>query len=132
MLLRSCAAGDVDGIVLPERGTAALGPLVVKASAGTLYRAPVLRCDGLRAGLEALKAAGACICTLEGEARESLFSHAEPAFVVYVLGNETDGVSSSVQALADRQLSIPMRNGVESLNVAVAASLVAFAPRFNA
>jgi 23S rRNA (guanosine2251-2'-O)-methyltransferase len=44
-----------------------------------------------------------------------------------VLGNETDGVSGATDALADTRLAIPMRNGVESLNVAVTASLIAFA-----
>ncbi|MBT4520471.1 MAG: 23S rRNA (guanosine(2251)-2'-O)-methyltransferase RlmB, partial [Halieaceae bacterium] len=38
-----------------------------------------------------------------------------------------EGVSREVQALADMSLSIPMRNGVESLNVAVTASLIAYA-----
>jgi 23S rRNA (guanosine2251-2'-O)-methyltransferase len=47
--------------------------------------------------------------------------------VVYVLGNETQGVSRAVRALSDVALSIPMRNGVESLNVAITASLIAFA-----
>ena len=46
---------------------------------------------------------------------------------VYVLGNETEGVSASVRELADTTLSVPMANGVESLNVAVTASLIAYA-----
>ena len=45
-----------------------------------------------------------------------------------MLGNETEGVSGTVTALADRRLSIPMGNGVESLNVAVTASLIAYLP----
>jgi 23S rRNA (guanosine2251-2'-O)-methyltransferase len=52
--------------------------------------------------------------------------------VVFVLGNETQGVSKAVSALADTALSIPMRNGVESLNVAVTASLIAFAEELGA
>ena len=37
-----------------------------------------------------------------------------------------------MESLADTRLAIPMRNGVESLNVAVTASLIAFAPAFGA
>ncbi len=44
-----------------------------------------------------------------------------------MLGNETEGVSAAVRELADTALSIPMANGVESLNVAVTASLIAYA-----
>jgi len=45
---------------------------------------------------------------------------------VFVLGNETDGVSAEVSALADDRVFIPMANGVESLNVAVTGALLAY------
>lgn len=131
MVIRSAAAGDIDGIVVPRRGTAALGPLVIKASAGTIYRAPLLRCGSLPAALASLQAAGAEVCVLASGSTDSLFEHAETDYCVYVLGNESTGTSPEVKAMADRHLSIPMRNGVESLNVAVTASLVAFGRYFD-
>ena len=131
MVIRSAAAGDIDGIVLPHRGTAALGPLVIMASAGTIYRAPLLRCASLPAALAALRQAGAQVCALASDSKDSLFEHRESDFCVYVLGNETTGVSAEVQDMSDMHLSIPMRNGVESLNVAVTASLVAFGRYFD-
>jgi len=127
MIIRSAAAGEIDGIILPRKGTAALGPLVIKASAGTVYRAPLLLCQALPEALRLCQEQGAQICTLDADAALSLFNFKEQGFCVYVLGNETEGVSTQVRALADTQLSIPMRNGVESLNVAVTASLIAFA-----
>jgi 23S rRNA (guanosine2251-2'-O)-methyltransferase len=42
------------------------------------------------------------------------------------LGGESEGVGADVLAMADTELSVPMANGVESLNVAVTASLAAF------
>jgi 23S rRNA (guanosine2251-2'-O)-methyltransferase len=42
------------------------------------------------------------------------------------LGNESEGVSKAVERLANKTLSIPMQNGVESLNVAVTAALLAY------
>jgi 23S rRNA (guanosine2251-2'-O)-methyltransferase len=127
MIIRSAAAGNVDGILLPRKGTAALGPLVIKASAGTLYRAPLLLCASLPEALRRCQQHGAQVCTLEANATHSLFEHMAQDFCIYVLGNETEGVSAAVGALADTRLSIPMRNGVESLNVAVTASLIAYA-----
>tara|TARA_B110000503_G_scaffold21110_1_gene32025 strand:+ start:27091 stop:27867 length:777 start_codon:yes stop_codon:yes gene_type:complete len=126
MIIRSAAAGAVDGILLPRKGSAALGPLVIKASAGTLYRAPLLLCAGLPEALRQCQEHGAQVCTLESYAPLSLFQHEARGFCVYVLGNETEGVSAQVSAIADTRLSIPMRNGVESLNVAVTASLIAY------
>lgn len=126
MIIRSAAAGAIDGIILPRKGTAALGPLVIKASAGTLYRAPILLCPTLPEALRRCRARGAQVCTLEADSPLSLFQHRPRDFCIYVLGNETEGVSDEVSALADTRLSIPMRNGVESLNVAVTASLIAY------
>ena len=126
MIIRSAAAGNIDGIILARKGNAALGPLVIKSSAGTVYRAPLLLCQSLPEALKLCQLPGAQVCALEAESPVSLFQHKEHTLCVYVLGNETDGVGPMISALADTQLSIPMRNGVESLNVAVTASLIAF------
>jgi len=45
---------------------------------------------------------------------------------VYVLGGETQGVARETSQIADVQLGIPMAGQVESLNVAMAAVLVAY------
>jgi len=131
MIIRSAAAGNIDGIILARKGTAALGPLVIKASVGTLYRAPLLFCASLLDALDRCRKYGAELCTLEANAGLSLFDHRPEGHCVYILGNETDGVRAEVRALADTPLSIPMRNGVESLNVAVTASLIAYGNHFE-
>ena len=46
---------------------------MIKASAGTLYRAPILVCPDLLEALEACRSEGMDVCTLEAEAPESLF-----------------------------------------------------------
>ncbi len=132
MILRSAAAGAVHGVVWSSRGNAPLGPLVAKASAGTLYRAPVLRCEDLTAGLRACRAAGIRICAMRADAPLSLFEFRPRGHCLFLLGNETEGVSREAAALADTALSIPMRNGVESLNVAVTAALIAYAGALTA
>jgi 23S rRNA (guanosine2251-2'-O)-methyltransferase len=127
MIIRSATAGNIDGIIWSRRGNATLGPLVIKASAGTLYRAPLLFCASLPEALRSCKGQGMEICTLDAGASRTLFEHRPSGDCVYVLGNETGGISESVSQLADTALSIPMGNGVESLNVAVTASLIAYA-----
>ena len=126
MIIRSAVAAGLDGLLYPKKGVAALGPLVIKASAGTVFRAPLISCDALAPSLQALKTEGYAIATLEASAPQSLFSSQMPARTVFVLGGETSGVSDAVSQLADQRLAIPMSNEVESLNVAVTAALVAF------
>ena len=45
---------------------------------------------------------------------------------IFILGNESEGVSKEVEKICNTSISIPMNRGVESLNVAVTASLIAF------
>jgi 23S rRNA (guanosine2251-2'-O)-methyltransferase len=131
MIIRSATAGRIDGIIWTRRGNAALGPLVIKASTGTLYRAPLLIGSSMTEALGQCRQAGIEVCTLAADASQTLFEHRPEGHCVYVLGNETDGVSQEVARLADHSLSIPMENDVESLNVAVTASLIAYAGLLN-
>nr|WP_246386535.1 RNA methyltransferase [Litorivivens lipolytica] len=126
MIVRSIAASGITGLLLPKTGCASLGPLVIKASAGTLFKAPIYHCQELPDTLSTLKARGCRVATLSSHASHSLLEWQPEGPTVYVLGNETEGVSRKVSQLSDVSLAIPMHNGVESLNVAVTAALIAF------
>ncbi|MGE4427711.1 MAG: TrmH family RNA methyltransferase [Solirubrobacteraceae bacterium] len=126
MILRSATAAGVEGIVLPRRGTAELGPQVIKASAGTAWRAPVLRAPDAATALSSLTDAGFAILGLDAGAPESLFTVDLPPRVALLLGGEHAGASAEAAAYVHSWVSIPMAGPVESLNVACAATLVAF------
>lgn len=128
MVIRSALAAGLDGVVIPHRGTAELGPLVIKASAGTAFRAPLLRCSTPVAGATLLLEGRFTLVGLSGGPRdaESMFDAALPERAAYVLGNEAEGISPAVGALIERWLGIPVGEEVESLNVAMAATLVAY------
>lgn len=126
MIIRSVCAGNIDGLIIPRQGCAALSSLVIKASTGTLFKAPILSCEKLENGIALLAEAGADICALSSHAQQSLFSYQATGPTVYILGNETDGVSDTIFKRCNQRLSIPMNNGVESLNVAITAALIAF------
>jgi 23S rRNA (guanosine2251-2'-O)-methyltransferase len=126
MILRTATAAGMGGIVVPRRGVASIDPLVVKASAGVAFHAPVLRCATAAEAAAALRDAGYPLFALDASARTSLFSAALPEKAAFVLGSETAGVSPEVRAHVSELLSIPMRGGVESLNVASAAAVLCF------
>lgn len=126
MIIRTAAAAGIDGIVLPRRGTAGIDPLVVKASAGVAFRAPVLRCGTSADGAERLRSAGYRLFGLDGGARRTLFGAALPTRAAFVLGAETAGISEPVRPLVQEWLRIPMSGGVESLNVACAAAVLCY------
>lgn len=126
MIIRSATAANISGIIVPEKGCAPLGPLVAKASAGTLFHAPILRSETTLNALTELSRAGYTSYVLSSHAKANVFEHEYPAQRVVILGNESEGVSKEVEAKASSALRIPMSNKVESLNVAVTAALIAY------
>src|SRR3954470_21688495 len=126
MILRTATAAGLAGVVLPRAGSPAVDPLVVKASAGVAYRAPILRCRTAAAGVRTLQDAGWRIAGLDGGAPSDLYATDLPSATAFVLGNETEGISQEVADDDDASVSIPMVGDVESLNVASAAAVVSF------
>ncbi|MCI4407342.1 MAG: RNA methyltransferase [Sulfuricurvum sp.] len=125
MIVRSAAASRIDGIVLPRRNSTKLSPLVMKASAGTLFKIPIYYCETLD---EIVTLSDTAIITLSSHAADDIHSLQIPSRAIFVLGNESGGVSESVMRASTHSVSIPMHRGVESLNVAVTAGIVSFLP----
>jgi 23S rRNA (guanosine2251-2'-O)-methyltransferase len=128
MIIRSAAAGNVDGIILPKKNSAKISPLVIKASAGTLFKIPIYYCNKLEDVLEKIQN-GCDIFALSSHAKEELGALHVKSKSIFVLGNESEGVSQEVQKLCNRSVKIPMNRSVESLNVAVTAALICFLPK---
>ena len=126
MIIRSLCASPMQGLLLPEKGCAKLDALVIKASAGTLFRTPIIHTPNLAECLVRLKQQGTRVFGLDAQGAQSLNQFKAPKRCVMVMGNESTGLSAEVKALCDGFISIPMAPGVESLNVSVAASLIAF------
>lgn len=125
MIVRSVAASPLSALLLPQNGCAKLDSLVIKASAGALFKATIIRCNSLASALPPLKTLGAQVVGLDAASSRS-FRQLPARSCVFILGNESDGLSPEVEKLCDYSVKIPMENGVESLNVAVTASLIAF------
>ena len=126
LLIRSVWAAGAAGIILPKKGCAPLNPLAVKASAGIAIHAPIWTCESAQEAFKLLLSAGLPIFGLAGEASQSMYDHTWPQRSVWVVGNETEGMSTFVRENLTEQISLPMSNQVESLNAAVATSVVAF------
>ncbi len=126
MVIRSVCASPMTGLLLPEKGCAKLDALVIKASAGTLFKAKIIRCDKLSPALKALRKQGVEIIGLDLKTKHTLPQLAKEQAKVFVLGNETDGISETTKALCSKKIKIPMANDVESLNVAITAGIIAF------
>lgn len=95
------------------------GPKVVRAGAGAHFRTPIVRVADL-GGLGARTIVAAV--ARGGDPPASLRGAGAAAVLV---GDEAAGLPAEVEAAADRRITIPMPGGTESLNAAVAGSIVA-------
>lgn len=122
---QACAAR----CVVVAGGADPWAPKAVRASAGSVLRVPVVLTDDAGAALEVLRTAGATLVAADprkGEAHDSGVLAAGHRPVALVLGSESHGLDESVYELVDHRVRIPMEGDTESLNVAMAATLLAF------
>jgi TrmH family RNA methyltransferase len=123
-ILRVAAAFDVAGVILGQGCAHPMGRKALRASAGLALTVPF--CHVAHADLATtVRGLARPLWVLAGGG-ESLFE-AEPIDprVVFVLGAEGRGVRRELRKAAQRTIGIPMSGGVESLNVAVSAGIVA-------
>ncbi len=125
MILRSATAAGIDGVIVPHKGTADIGPVAIKASAGVAFRSPIIRCETVDEALGLLNEHRFELLGLDARG-DSLFTADLPERAAYVIGNESAGLSDSVSATCESFLSIPLENSVESLNASVASALVCY------
>ncbi|CAA0118680.1 Putative TrmH family tRNA/rRNA methyltransferase [BD1-7 clade bacterium] len=127
MIIRSVAAGFVDGLIIPKKGCAELGPLAIKASVGALFKAPIYRCETSKQAVETLKGDYQLI-NLSLDTDIDFYDCPLDKPSIFILGNESEGVSRVVANACGMQVKIPMNNAVESLNVAITSALIAYHP----
>lgn len=125
MILRTSAAAGIDGVVLPRLGTATIGPLTLKAGSGVVFANQLIDAATTAEAIDGLVAESFSIVSVDAGG-ENLFTAALPQRSVFVLGNETAGVSAEVSDRAELTVSLPLTNGVESLNVAAAAAALSY------
>ena len=126
MMIRSVGASPCAGIIIPSHGCAKIDAMVIKASAGAALKVPIYYVSEAYSGLKSLKQQGFRLMGLSSYGKLSLADVDHRIPTVFVLGNESKGLTTQMARLCDQQVQIPLQNNVESLNVTVAASIVAF------
>ena len=124
-IIRSAAALGVDHLVISEDCADIYNPKTVRASMGTLFRQSIYRVADIPETIKALAQSGrrTFAAALDRDALQ-LGSFAPQRGDCVVIGNEGHGLSEETIAACDRTVYIPMTDRAESLNAAVAASLL--------
>jgi len=125
MIIRTVAAAGLDGIIVPDKGTAKINPVTIKASAGTVFKAPILRVDTTSNAIDQLIENRFEIFGLETSG-ESIYQVELPERMALVLGNESSGLNKETIGKLSKTIAIPLANNIESLNVAASAAIASY------
>jgi tRNA G18 (ribose-2'-O)-methylase SpoU len=131
-VFRSAAALGVDAVLVTPRCADPLYRRSIRVSMGTVFQVPWTRIDPWPGGLDELRALGftTAALALEGDSVDlDALAADPPERLALVLGTEGDGLSRRTIAGVDLTVRIPMRGGVDSLNVAAAGAVAAWALR---
>ena len=128
-VFRNARAFGADGVLLASGGADPLYRKAIRVSTGATLQLPFARCPSWPRELEKLRAAGWTVLAAVAEAdaqdvRELGRERALQGRVCLVLGSEGYGLSAAARAAADARVTIRMRAGFDSLNVATASGIL--------
>ncbi|OHU19408.1 RNA methyltransferase [Mycobacteroides franklinii] len=128
-LIRVADAMGADAVVLAGNSVDPFNGKSLRASAGSIFNIPVVSEGDVAAIVGDLSALGAAVLatTLDGDRSLDEADSILAGPCAWIFGNEAHGLDDATAALATHRISIPMRGGAESLNLASAASICLYA-----
>ena len=131
-IFRSAAAIGVDAVLVTPQCADPLYRRSIRVSMGTVFQVPWTRVDPWPASIEQLKEAGYFVAGMslgEGAITLDELVAQDHQNLVLVFGTEGDGLKPETDRLLDARVTIPMMNGVDSLNVAASSAVAFYATR---
>jgi tRNA (cytidine/uridine-2'-O-)-methyltransferase len=124
-ILRLCACLGFEAHIIEPAGFPVTDRAFRRAGMDYLDRVKIVRHVSFAAFDDWRRGEGARLLLLTTRAERSYFDYDYRASDIILLGRESAGVPDAVHAAADERLRVPIREGLRSLNVAVAAAMVA-------
>lgn len=124
-IIRSTVAFGIDSIILGSGTCSLYNPKVVRATEGLMFHVNIIE-DDLTESIESLKRLDYSIFSTSVTSGKVLGSFQFPSKTAVVMGNEGSGVSAEIRNLCDEFLYIGMSDKCESLNVAIATSIILY------
>ena len=126
-IIRSALAFNIETIILTEKTVDLYNSKVLRATQGMIFHMNIIMMDGLEA-VTTLKEKGILIYGTDVESGEDVraLSENEREKFALIMGNEGQGVRRELKDLCTKNLYIRMNEKVESLNVAIATSILLY------
>lgn len=124
-IIRTSVGAGASAVVITKDRSAKVTAAVVKVSAGTVFRIPIIVVTNLANTIEKLQERGYWVYGTDMQGK-NLFQERFTPPVAVVFGNEGEGLSRLIRERCDQLISIPMFSSIDSLNVSVSAGIVLF------
>ncbi len=128
-IVRSAEAAGATGILLSKGSADIYNPKVTRSTMGSVFRVPFVYTDHLKEELEALKERGVRLYAAHLKGSRDMYAESYAGPGAFLIGNESRGLTDETAALAHQAVRIPMCGQVESLNAAIAASVLLYEAR---
>ncbi len=125
-VVRAADAGGATGVVVCGASADPLGWKALRGSMGSAFRVPIACAERTDEAVRAMRDHGLRVLATRADAATPLYAARFTDPIAVVFGNEGRGLSEEFVAQVDETVSVPMRRGVESLNVAVTAALFVY------
>ena len=125
-LIRTAVGANVDGIIIPQNNSAPVNSDVVKTSSGGVFKIPIARVNNIKDAILHLSSLEIDIISLSEKGEDTIYSSNFKKSVAIIMGSEERGISKSILNLSNNILKVPISSKIDSLNVSVAFSAVAF------
>lgn len=125
-IIRTGEGAGITGVIMNKTTVDLFNPKTTRSTMGSIYRVPFVVVEDLTKTLQQLKHAD--VMLYAAHLRGSM-SFDEPDYsgaTGFLIGNEGNGLSDEIADMADTYIRIPMEGKVESLNAAIAATLLMY------
>ncbi|MEC0369481.1 TrmH family RNA methyltransferase [Paenibacillus chibensis] len=124
-IIRTADAAGADGVIVGRGSADIYNPKTIRSTMGSIFHLPVVEGDLLEL-LPQAKEQGVRIVSTSLQATSTCYGYDFTKAAWLLVGNEAKGVSEAAQQLVDDALIIPMKGRAESLNVAMASTVMLF------
>ena len=124
-IIRTAHAVNASALIITKGTVDIYNDKTLRSTMGSIFKVPIIEDDDLSV-IKSLKEQGfkLVVSSLQGE--NNFFEEDLKDKVIIAVGNEGNGISDDVYLLADKKVKIPMPGDAESLNVAVATSIMLY------
>ena len=125
-IIRTAHAAGVDGVILTKGTVDIYNEKTIRSTMGSMFYIPIILEDSDFTITKSLINKGFSLLATSLEGNKDFFKEDLSGKIIISVGNEGNGVSEEVYSLSDKKVKIPMPGGAESLNVAIATSIVIY------